>query len=174
MTTGETIWHKKKTHTNLFNKTKFTSYFVPPAHAPGSVYCCWCLGWNVRMESQLFSCPSTLTVSCLNDTILPNITSIAKGGHLKPLEYIHVFALFLIFCHLSTHPKTHTQTWPIATITLLSPDGSSEGSSTATAATKTTRGRRWPHGGGSATAEQWWRGCWGLYGYGMSGGQTIS
>jgi hypothetical protein len=32
-----------------------------------------------------------------------------------------VWSDLIIFCHLSTHPKTHTQTWPIATITALSP-----------------------------------------------------
>jgi hypothetical protein len=40
-----------------------------------------------------------------------------------------------IFCHLSTHPKTHTQTWHIATIIPLSLGGGSKGSSTAMAAT---------------------------------------
>ncbi len=36
MTNGNYVTHNTK-HTILFNKTKFTPYSVPPAHAPASV-----------------------------------------------------------------------------------------------------------------------------------------
>ena len=36
MTNGNDMTHNTK-HTILFNKTKFTPYSVPPAHAPASV-----------------------------------------------------------------------------------------------------------------------------------------
>jgi hypothetical protein len=36
MTNGNDVTHNTK-HTNLINKTKFTPYSVPPAHAPASV-----------------------------------------------------------------------------------------------------------------------------------------
>jgi hypothetical protein len=37
MTNGNNVTHNTK-HTILFNKTKFTPYSVPPAHAPASVF----------------------------------------------------------------------------------------------------------------------------------------
>ena len=36
MTNGNNVTHNTK-HTILINKTKFTPYSVPPAHAPASV-----------------------------------------------------------------------------------------------------------------------------------------